>query len=163
MVELAIVIVILGVLLTTAVASLLRARTASNESAAIANLRTISSAQFAYASACGSGNYATSLIVLGAKPPGNSQGYLSDDLGSAITPTRNGYTFNVGPGGGGAAAPNDCNGIATQTRYYASAVPAVLGTTGNRAFATNQVGAIWGVNGAAAPTEPFGAPATPAQ
>jgi len=156
MIELCIVIVILGILMVIGVASLLRARMSSNETSAIGALRTINSAQFAYASACGAGNYATSLVILGTKPPGNSQGYLSEDLGSAAVVERSGYTFRVQGGNGGAASVNDCNGSPTQTKYYASAFPNALGQTGDRSFATNQGGTIYQQPGTTPPAEPFG-------
>jgi type IV pilus assembly protein PilA len=157
MIELCIVILVLAILLVTGVAALLRARMAGNESAAIGAMRTINSAQFAYASACGSGQYATSLPVLAVVPPGNTQGYLSEDLGSSPTPQRSGYVFGMGAGDGGNVGTPDCNGTATMTKYYARAVPFALGQTGDRGFATNQGGAIyWGPQGVA-PVEPFGA------
>ncbi len=158
LVELCIVIVILAIILSIAVASLLRARVSANEAAAIGAMRTINSAQFAYASGCGSGSYATSLVVLGTKPPGNSQGYVSEDLGSAPTVQRSGYLFNVRAGAAAVATPPDCNGVVAQTNYYASAVPAALGQTGTRAFATTQRAGIWYTPGAIPPPEPFGAP-----
>lgn len=160
MIELCIVVVILGILMVAGAAALMRARMASNETAAISALRTINSAQFAYATGCGSGNYAASLLVLGVKPPGNGVAYLSEDLGAAAMPTLHGYTFSVAAGAGAAAATADCNGTVTQTKYYASAVPFSMGQTGSRSFATNQQGTIWGLNGASAPVEPFASPAT---
>ena len=160
LVELCVVIVIIGILLVVAVASLLRARTAANEASAIGALKTINTAQFAYSYGCGGGNYATSLVILGRKPPGNSQGYLSEDLGSAPSPVHSGYQFNVRMGAGAAAAPPDCQGTATTTQYYADAIPTALGQSGTRAFATTQRAGIWQEAGAVAPAEPFGAPAS---
>jgi hypothetical protein len=52
----------------------------------------------------------------------------------------------------------DCNMTATNVTYYTTARPTSPASTGNRAFASNQAGAIWqNVNaaGAAAPVEPF--------
>ncbi len=66
-------------------------------------------------------------------------------------------------GAGGAAGPNDCNGTATNVTYYTTALPTSPASTGNRAFASNQAGAIWqnvAAAGAAAPTEPFTVSAT---
>lgn len=163
LIELCVVIVIVAILLAAGVAGLLRARTASNETSAVASLRTVNSAQVAYAAGCGAGTYATSLPILATIPPGGSQGYLAMDLGNAPAPRRNGYTFNLMPAAGGAAGPDDCNGNATQTRYYAVAVPVVVGNTGTRAFATNHEGGIWQASGGVPPAEPFGPPAEPAR
>lgn len=163
-VELCIVIVVLGILMVTGVAALLRARLASNESAAIGALRATVSAQFAYLAACGQGNYATSYVILGTKPSANNQGFISPDLGSAIVPQLHGYTFRLQMGNGGAAgALQDCNGNATWTKYYASAVPVAFGQTGERSFATNQDQAIYQETGTTPPPEPFGPSSTRAQ
>ena len=163
LIELLVVIVVIGILLILAVAVLTRARLSGNESAAIGALRTINTAQFAYLNGCGQGHYATSLVILGQPGGGRAQGYLSDDLGASVTPQRNGYRFNVQQGADAEPSRADCNGQATQTTYYATAIPVALGNTGARSFATNQHGAIWGQAGGAPPTEPFGPPAVPAQ
>src|SRR5207344_3134877 len=136
------------------VAALIRARMASNETAAIGGLRATSSAQFAYSSGCGAGNYATNYVILGTKPNPNSQGYLSEDLGAAINPARNGYTYSMAMGAGGAASSNDCNGNATMTKYYANSRPTAPGQTGSRAFAINQEGTVFQLFGAIPPNEP---------
>jgi type IV pilus assembly protein PilA len=159
MVELCIVIVILGVLMTVAVAALFRARTVSNEASAVSSLRAIYSAQFSYTAACGAGNYATTLTALTLAPPGGSEGYLSQDLGGSNNPQRNGYRFTLRQGQGAVRSHADCHGAATQTRYYAAATPTVPGNTGNNAYAINQSGAVWQVSGSSPPAEPFGAPA----
>ena len=67
----------------------------------------------------------------------------------------------MAPGAGAAAGPNDCNGTATQSAYYATAVPQTFGQTGGVSLATNSGNTVWQVNANAAPTEPFGPPATP--
>ena len=115
LIELLIVIIILGILLTVAVAALFRARVSSNEASAIAGLRAVYSAQFAYTAGCGRGNYATNLTDLTIPPPGGTEGYLSPDLGGSNNPERNGYRFNVRPAPGGMAGLADCHGSPTQT------------------------------------------------
>ena len=149
---------ILGVLFVLAFPTLKRARLAANEGNAIGALRTITKAEFAYAADCGRGNYATSLLRLGTKPPGVIQAYLNDDLGSANTVTRQGYSVTIRVGQGASQSINDCLGNETYTRYYAGAYPVELGKTGTRAFATNQGGAIWQRLAAVPPPEPFGPP-----
>lgn len=158
LVELCIVIVILGILLTTAVAALAHARVAANESSAIAMLRTITKAQFAFANECGRGHYAGSLEQLGVARPGRDQSYLGEDLGLSETPERNGYRFTVRPGADSESGFKDCNGSPTRTTFYASAVPVAAGRTGTRSFATSQSNGIWRRDGATPPAEPFGPP-----
>jgi prepilin-type N-terminal cleavage/methylation domain-containing protein len=158
MIELCIVIVVIGILLATGVAALLRARMAANESAAIGGLRATASGQFAYSSGCGRGGYATTYVILGTKPAPNSQGYISEDLGSANTPLKNGYLFSLALGAGGAASFPDCNGNPTQSTYYATATPTVPGQTGDRGFAVNQRGTVYQGFGSTPPDEPFEPP-----
>lgn len=162
MVELLVVIVVIGILLVFAVSMFQRARMAGNESSAIGTMRSINSAQFAYMNGCGQGRYATSYVVLGTRPPGG-QPYMSEELAAVLAPERNGYRFGLAPGMDGEASPPDCNGSATQTAYYATAIPVAQGNTGGRAFATNQKGAVFQADGAAPPAEPFGPEDRPAQ
>jgi len=159
LIELCIVIVILGILMVVAVASLQRARVVANESSATAMLRTITKAQLAYYAECGRGFYARSLSQLGTARPGRDQSYLAADIGLVDFPQRNGYRFNVRPSVDADPGLSDCNGSATRSGYYASAVPVALGRTGDRSFATSQTNAIWVMAGAVPPTEPLGPPA----
>jgi type II secretory pathway pseudopilin PulG len=158
LIELGIVVIVLGVLMSIAVAAVFRARLTANEGAAIAALRTINTAQFQYQSSCGAGLYARSLVVLGMPATGETEGFIPGDLGTAVTPTRSGYSFNLAAGAGSAPGTPDCNGTPTLSRYYATAVP-VNPESGTRAFATNQAGAIWQSAGGVPPGEPFAAPA----
>jgi prepilin-type N-terminal cleavage/methylation domain-containing protein len=158
LIELCIVIVILGILMVIGVTSLLRARLVANESSAIGGMRATASAQFSYLSACGQGNYATTYVILGTKPSPNNQGYISPDLGAAINPSKNGYTYSLQMGSGGALTTADCNGNPTLTKYYATATPIALGQTGDRSFAVNQQGSVYQSSGQTAPDEPFEPP-----
>jgi len=161
LVELLIVVAIIGVLAAIAVPGLVRARMSGNEASAIGTLRAVNSAQVTYSSSAARGGYAVSLPVLATRCGPAGEGYLADDLTSAAVVVKSGYTITLAAGAGGAAGPNDCNGTASQTAYYASATPVALGSTGQRAFATDQVGTIWQSTTGVAPGQPFGAPATP--
>ena len=163
LIELLIVVAIISIIAAFAVPGLLSSRMTAHETSAIVSLQAINKAQMLYATACGNGGFAVSLAVLGTPPPGGTEAYLSADLTSSTTPIKSGYLFTVGPGAGAAAGPNDCNGTATQTAYYATAVPQTFGTTGSRSFATNAGQTVWQLNAATPPTEPFAAPAVPVQ
>ena len=162
-IELVIVIAIISTIAAIAVPQLSRAKLTGNETSARASLEVLTSAQAAYSTSCGQSGYASSFVVLGTPAPGSSAGFISADLGTVAAPQKTGYTFTLGAGAGAGAGPPDCNGAATVTAFYASAVPLTLGTTGSRSFATNAGHTIWQVNAAVAPTEPFGAPARPIQ
>ena len=163
LIELLIVVAIISIIAAIAVPGLLRARMTGNETSAIASLKVTTSSQVAYSAACGNGAYAATYVVLGTPPSPGGQGFISADLGTAVAPQKSGYNFTLVAGAGSAAGPNDCNGTATITAYLATGVPMTNGTTGTRSFAVNAGNTIWQLTGGAAPTEPFGAPATPIQ
>ena len=165
LIELLIVVAIIGLIAAIAVPGLLRARMTANETSAIGSLRAIATADTSYAATCGNGSYATLFATLAVGPGGSGDGFLSPDLATAPVPTKNGYTFTIGPGTGAVATGADCNGVVTATAYYMSATPVVIGATGTRGFAANQGIAIWQDRSGAAPAEPFaiGAGVSPVQ
>jgi prepilin-type N-terminal cleavage/methylation domain-containing protein len=163
LIELIIVVAIITVVAAIATPGLLRARMTANEASAIGSMKSITSAEIAYSASCGIGGFAPSLVVLGTPAPGTSVGFISVDLAQVMAPVKSGYTFTVNNGAGAGAGPNDCNGGATTTTYYATAIPLSFGISGGRSFAANIDSIVWQINAPAAPSEPFGAPAVPVQ
>ena len=163
LIELLIVVAIISIIAAIAVPGLLRSRMTGNETSAIASLKAVTVGQVSYSTTCGNGGYAPSLPVLFAPPGGAGEGYISADLGRSATPMKSGYNFTLTAGAGANPGPVDCNGTATVTAFYATAVPLTFGTTGTRSFATNASSSIWYQAAATAPTEPFGAPASTIQ
>jgi type IV pilus assembly protein PilA len=96
--ELLIVVAIILIIATIAIPSLLRSRQAANESAAVANLRTINTAEVTYLSSSG-GNY-------GDLPALVSAGLLDSTFTAGV---KAGYNFNV---------------TASAQDYTATAIPA---------------------------------------
>ena len=158
LIELLIVVAIISIIAAVAVPNLMKSKQSGNEVSAATSLQAISKAQVMYSVSCGGGAYAAVLTTLGTPSPGTTEAYLSPDLAGSAAPTKAGYAFTMTPGAGAAPGPNDCNGTATTTTYYATAVPQTFGQTGSRSFAVNAAGTVWMNNTAAAPTEPFGAP-----
>jgi type IV pilus assembly protein PilA len=149
LIELLIVVAIIGIIAAIAVPGLLRARMSGNETSAIGSLRATNTAQVNYASACGNGNYATGFPILAIGPNASTQGFLSPDLTAVAAPLKSGFNYAMVPG---ANAVLDCNGTMAALTYYSSATPAAVGSTGNRAFATTQGGAIFQDTTGVAPT-----------
>jgi prepilin-type N-terminal cleavage/methylation domain-containing protein len=81
--ELLIVVAIILIIATIAIPSLLRSRQAANESAAVANLRTVNTAEVTYLSSSG-GTYGTLADLIGTR--------LLDDT---FTGTKAGYLYNI--------------------------------------------------------------------
>jgi prepilin-type N-terminal cleavage/methylation domain-containing protein len=161
LIELLIVVAIIGIIAAIAIPGLLRARMSGNEASAIGSLRAINSAEASYSAAAAQGGYAVTLVVLAAACAGGTQGFISPDLATNPS-TKSGYTVLLAAGAGGAAGPLDCNGVASQSAYYGTAIPVTLNTSGVRKFATNAAGTIWQEAGAGvvAPPEPFVAAGT---
>jgi len=165
LIELLVVVMIIGILAAIGVATLTRSRASANEASAIGSIRAIGSGNLAYASSCGMGFFATALPTLAVPPPGSTNPFVSPDLTSAAVVRKSGYDITMAPGAGSTPGINDCNGTNTATSFYLRAEPVTFGISGNRAFATTAAvnNTIWVSNAAAAPAEPFGAPALPLQ
>jgi prepilin-type N-terminal cleavage/methylation domain-containing protein len=157
LVELLIVIAVIGILSAIVAPALIRARLAGNEASAIGSMRAINSAEASYSALAGKGGYATQLSVLSVPCPSSTAGFISPDL--SLDPSRkSGYTITLAAGAVGTPGPNDCNGTATLTAYYAIAEPLTIGISGHRAFATTGRGTIFYDPSGTAPTEAQMAP-----
>ncbi|MFH0731894.1 MAG: prepilin-type N-terminal cleavage/methylation domain-containing protein [Candidatus Omnitrophota bacterium] len=120
LVEIMIVVAIIALLAAIAIPNLLRARHNSNEAAAQASLRTVSSACESYLGA--NDVYPDSLETLaGETPP-----YIDDTLGGG---EKQGYTFDFTLG--------DDN-----LTYTCTATPVTSGVTGTRIFQVDESGVI---------------------
>ena len=149
LVELLVVVAVIGIVAAIAIPGMQRAKMVGNEAAAIASLRSITSAEASYSTACGQGGYATSLAILGAPCNGGTQGFISADL----NPTVPGVTligagvmksgYDVQLAGNGIAGPNDMSGNATNVDYIATAAPVTIGATGQRGFNARARGTIF--------------------
>lgn len=145
--ELLIVVAIIGIVAAIAVPGLLRARMAGNEAGAIGSLRAITSAQSAFSSSCGGGGYAQALEDLAKPPAGSVAGFVPADLAS--TPSlKSGFSVSLSADVGSATvvvASATCNGSASDavSAYFAEAHPVIIGSTGQRSFATDSRGTIY--------------------
>ena len=146
LIELLIVVAVIGIVAAIAIPGLRRARMAANESSAIASLRAVNSAQQAYMASCGNGFFASTLVIL-AEPAPTVMGFISPDLGAAVTIEKSGYQLAMAEGSEAINAVMDgCNpsGIAANlfSSYYASNQP-LTPLTGSRWFWTNSLGTIY--------------------
>ncbi|HEY6509563.1 MAG TPA: type II secretion system protein [Vicinamibacterales bacterium] len=147
LIELLIVVAMISVLATIAFPILLRARISSNEGVAIASLRTIHSAQAAYASTCGAGGYAQTLDDLSKNPPASPVGFIQDPFVTNGV-VQSGYVASVMAANGATtmlAAGNTCNGSAADsvTGFVAERHPAAIAETGVRSFAISTEGTMF--------------------
>ena len=145
LVELLIVVAVIGVLAAIAVPGMLRARATANEASAISTIRSVSSANVAYQSACG--GYAVAFNTL------LTNGYLPEPLGGAPV-VKSGYTFTLATGAGGVGSGSGLGMCAgAQSAFFTTALP-LSATDGTRSFALREPGTIFQDTAAAAIPDP---------
>ena len=147
LIELLIVVAMIAVLATIAFPILLRARISSNEGVAVASLRTIHSAQAAFASSCGSGGYAQTLEDLSKPAVGSSVAFIQAPY-TVNNVLQNGYHASVmAANGANTVLPKamTCNGSAddAMTAFVAERHPQVVAETGVRSFAIDTQGTMY--------------------
>jgi prepilin-type N-terminal cleavage/methylation domain-containing protein len=131
LIELMIVVTIILIIAAIAIPNLMRSRMAANESSAVSSLRIINSAQVNYSVLYPGQGYADNLTKLGPGNPvdQNHANIIDNLLGCAAQPcSKSGYSFQVVNAQG--------NPVAS---YEVNAVPAQLGSTGNRGFCSSQL------------------------
>ena len=143
LIELLIVVAIILIIAAIAIPNLLRSRMAANESSAVGSLRTINTAEVTYATAYPTEGFAATLAALGGAagcgPSTIAAACLIDEVLS-MTAKKSGYSF---------AAPG--TGAVPRVAYTANADPTIVGSSGQRAFFTDQSGVIrYDASGAAA-------------
>ncbi|OGX28129.1 MAG: hypothetical protein A2879_04815 [Omnitrophica WOR_2 bacterium RIFCSPHIGHO2_01_FULL_49_10] len=132
LVEIMIVVAIIALLAAIAIPNLLRARHNANEAAAIASVRTISTACESFRAAQSPVTYPANLAALsGANPP-----YIDATLG---TGTKQGYTFVYA--------------LVGANQYTVTASPVTPNVTGTRVFFVDEAGVIRLNNAAGNPIE----------
>jgi prepilin-type N-terminal cleavage/methylation domain-containing protein len=159
LIELLIVVAIILIIAAIAIPNLLRARIASNEASAATSLRTIVTAETAYANAYPQAGYTATIANLGpgagntacpATGPTSAGGCLIDAvLAGATTNPKNGYFVAIG---GSGAVPEPI--------FVAGAAPANFNQTGVRRFCGMADGVIRQDPNTAGSTTPITAQAT---
>ncbi len=121
LIELLIVVAIILIIAALAVPNFLRSRIAANESAAVAAVRIVTSAQISYSSAYPSAGFASTLTALGGSscnPPTSTGACIIDDPLAAGQ--RSGYNFVLSNVSGTPAS--SYNVLATPSSYNSSGI-----------------------------------------
>jgi len=148
LIELLIVVAIIGIIAAIAIPSLLRARIAANESGAIGDSRSVSSAEVAYSSSNG-GVFGQLSCLAGPVACSFATGttsFIDSQIGS-LNP-KQGYNRSFTAGSALAGSP-DTNGVAT---FVYVATPVTTAQTGNRGFGVDHSGLICFTTTGAPPT-----------
>ncbi|MDO8603394.1 MAG: type II secretion system protein [Candidatus Omnitrophota bacterium] len=137
LVEIMIVVAIISLLAAIAIPNLLRARHNANEAAAIAALRTVSTACESFRSAQTPTTYPANLAALGSATPAYIDGGLAG--ATAAGTAKQGYFYTYA--------------LVNANQFTCTASPAVSGTTGTRVFFVDESGVIRLTNVSGAPIE----------
>ena len=136
LIELLLVLLIVGILATIAMANYRHARLRAAETSAIGSLTAINQAQLAFMQTCGNQKFAPSLPSLGKPNPGTTAPYLSPDLTGADEVDKSGYRITID--GTEVSEPVlTCTGETPLSAYHVTADPVIPGVTGGRFFGTN--------------------------
>ncbi|HUI73453.1 MAG TPA: prepilin-type N-terminal cleavage/methylation domain-containing protein [Candidatus Acidoferrum sp.] len=130
LIELLIVVAIILIIAAIAIPNLIKSKMAANEASAVGSLRTLTTAEIAYSTACPSIGFAATLAELnaGANCPSSK-----DEIDSQLaTGTKSGYNF-TDPNLGGTSNP--------ATLFSINADP-VSTSSGTRHFYVDQTGVI---------------------
>jgi type IV pilus assembly protein PilA len=139
LIEMLIVLVIVGILLSIAISGYHAARIRGAESSAVSSLDSINKAQFAYAQTCGNQRYAPTLVILGTPVPGSGAPFLSPDLGQAVPLMKSGYVIQMGGTESEEEQPRrGCADEYPVPAYQVTADPINPGISGVRFFGTNR-------------------------
>jgi type II secretory pathway pseudopilin PulG len=129
------VVAIILIIAAIAIPNFMRARMSANESSAASSIRSINTAEVSYATTYPTIGF-TALSNLGGAAvctPSPTTGCFLDNYlanSASTAPGKDGYTFTVTVGTGGAA-------------YTSDAEPLSLNQTGTRSFCSDQTGVIY--------------------
>ncbi len=155
LIELLIVVAIILIIAAIAIPNMLKSKMAANQSSAVANLRTVTTAAVSYWIVYGNG-YPPSLAAMGGPGPSATcaAAVLVDDTIAAAPNQKSGYQFAyVGTQGNVTNSPVGC-GAAGFNGYLATATPISFGQTGNMSYCSSEPGVIhFDTTGATASSE----------
>jgi len=153
LIELLIVVAIILIIAAIAIPNLLRARMAANQAAGVSNIRTITTAAIVYSSTYNNG-LPPSLAAMGGVGVANCNGAILLDETLTTPPYhKSGYALDYQPQGAPITNPPASCGAPGFDEYLATAVPVVVGTTGQTSYCSDEPGVIhYDVSGAKAPT-----------
>jgi type IV pilus assembly protein PilA len=142
LIELLIVVAIILIIAAIAIPNLLRSRMAANEASAVGSIRTVNTAAISYISTYNNG-FPSTLTEIGStaatQPTCNASMFIDSVLTAG---SKSGYTFTMGPGSATVTAPPGCTTAGYADGYYIKGIPTSAGTTGTRAFCSDQTGII---------------------
>jgi type IV pilus assembly protein PilA len=142
LIELLIVVAIILIIAAIAIPNLLRARMAANQASGASTIRTINSATIVYSSTYNNG-LPPSLAAMGGVGVANCNAAgLLDDILTVPPNHKGGYVYDYQPLGPPIPNPPPACGAPGFNEYLTTAVPAVVGTTGQESYCSDEPGVI---------------------
>jgi type IV pilus assembly protein PilA len=142
LIELLIVVAIILIIAAIAIPNLLRARMAANQASGASTIRTINSATIVYSSTYNNG-LPPSLAAMGGIGVANcNAAALLDDILTVPPYHKGGYAYDYQPLGAPIPNPPAACGAPGFNEYLATAVPVVVGTTGQESYCSDEPGVI---------------------
>ena len=130
LIELLIVVAIILIIAAIAIPNLIKSKMAANEAAAVGGLRTITTGQISYATACPTIGFSTTLKELG--PAGSLCAGGNNVIdGNLAAGTKSGYTFT-----------DPVTAGVPISSFSTTASPVTPGSSGTRYFFVNETGVI---------------------
>jgi len=140
LIELLIVVAIILIIAAIAIPNLIKSKMAANEASAVGSLRTLTTGEIAYASACPAIGFTHTLADLGN---GNTCPGANNQIDSTLqSGTKSGYTFTN---------PGRTSGNNPETMFAWTGLPA-SGSSGTRGFYVDETGVIRYTPNGVAPT-----------
>lgn len=144
LIELLIVVAVILIIASIAIPNMLKAKLAANQAAAVENVRTMNTAAAAYATTWNLG-YPSNFAAMGGVPntPATcTAAGLLDEVLSTAPHWKSGYAFDYQPQGvqETVAVPAGC--VDGYYNYLITAVPLVIGRTGDNSYCADQPGVI---------------------
>jgi prepilin-type N-terminal cleavage/methylation domain-containing protein len=128
LIELLIVVAIILIIAAIAIPNLIKSKMAANEASAVGSLRTITTAQIAYSSACPTVGFAGTLVELNTSA--TCQGGTSQIDATLSSKTKSGYNFT------------DPTVTGTPATTFSVNADPVSASSGTRHFFVNETGVI---------------------
>jgi type IV pilus assembly protein PilA len=142
LIELLIVVAIILIIAAIAIPNLLRARIAANQATGVSNIRTITSASIVYSSTYNNG-LPPSLAAMGGVGVANCNGaILLDDTLTTPPYHKSGYVYDYQPQGAPITNPPPSCGAPGFNEFLTTAVPVVVGQTGQASYCSDEPGVI---------------------
>lgn len=142
LIELLIVVAIILIIAAIAIPNLLRARMAANQASGASTIRTINSATIVYSSTYNNG-FPPSFAAMGGVGPANcNAANLLDDVLTVPPFHKSGYVYSYAPQGAPILNPPAACGAPGFNEYLVTAVPIVVGNTGQASYCSDEPGVI---------------------